>query len=408
MGQVPSNGVLRWMAAVAMWLLLAMGMAGDAMAQTLAQAPSSSTGVALRIQLHQVEEERRAPLTRTASEALERVEGWLQVRVPRPLDIDFVGSEAAFDEVMKAHNVHGWDERWLAGLALLDQRRVIVHVNGTRALTTRETIEHELVHIALHESAGGTYLPRWYQEGVATLLSGEATYERLRAVTGAAALGQLDSLELLDRGFAGSQLAIERAYATAAGFVIFASRRSANPSAVADVQRLMQQGMGFDAAFRLSFGGAPAEWYAQYASHMEAAASVWAMVLSDSSIWSLVSALGMLSMLQAWRHRPRFDEVTAAAEEDDSEPLDLEAVAAAAESAAQRPWKRRDFRVDPLQLEVPSPGEVASGSAGMAVDEVGGDAVNTALSKDEIGAEAIATEARDGDPADDRQVTIIA
>jgi hypothetical protein len=358
------------------------------------------------VHLHGVEPERRAPLVQTAEESLERVQGWLQQRLDGPLDIDFVGSEAEFDAVMRAHGVRGWDERWLAGLALLDQRRVIVHVNGTRALTTRETIEHELVHIVLHAASGGAMLPRWYQEGVATLLAGEATYDRLRAVTGAAALGQLDSLDQLDQGFLGSQVAVERAYATAAGFLIFASRRSASATPVADLQRRMQQGIGFDAAFQLSFGGAPAEWYGLYASHMQAAASLWAMLLSDSSIWSLVSALGMLAMLQAWRHRPRFDEQGATpAADDDDEPIDLEAVAAAAEAARVRPWQRRDFRVDPLRLDptegdatavalaaLAEPGVPASDSAG-AADEI----VNTALSKGETSAVAIAAETDAGD-----------
>ncbi len=268
-----------------------------------------------------------------------------------PLAIDFVGSEDAFAQVMAEHGVQGWDERWLSGLALLDQHRIIVAVNGTRALTTRETLEHELVHAGLHQSGTGQWLPRWYQEGVATLLAGEATWERMRDLAGAAPLGQLASLQALDQGFRGSQVAVERAYAMSSGFMRFCTKRAGGQYAVGQLQQRLTQGVGFDSAFALSFGGRPDALYAAYAEQIQASASSWAMLLSDTTVWSLVSLLALFAMMQAWRHRPRFDDG------DDDEPLDLEAIAAEGVAAQRRPWHYRDFLAEPLEARADDPGD---------------------------------------------------
>lgn len=328
-------------------------LASPATAQS-ARAPAAATATTqetqafeLRVALHDVDGERRAPLEKISREAIESVQAYLAQPFVGRLDLDFVGSEDAFSEVMKEHGVQGWDERWLAGLALLEQHRIIVAVNGTRALTTRETLEHELVHAGLHQSGTGQWLPRWYQEGVATLLAGEATWERMRDMAGAAPLGQLANLDALNQGFRGSQVAVERAYAMSAGFLRFCTQRAGGQHTVGQLQQRLRQGIGFESAFALTFGGRPESLYAAYAEQMQASASSWAMLLSDTTVWSLVSLLALFSMVQAWRHRPRFDE--------DDEPLDLEAIAAEGLAAQRRPWLYRDFLANPLEPAADGP-----------------------------------------------------
>lgn len=322
-----------------------------------AQLPNPVTAVALTstvgsmtlaVHLHGVDDDRRAPLLKTANEALRNVNGYLQARVTGRLDIDFVGSDDDFAQVMADHHVRGWDERWLAGLALLDQSRIIVHVNGTRALTTRDTLEHELVHVLMHATAGGQRQPRWYQEGAAMLLTGEATWERLRNIAGAAPLGQLDSLDDLDDGLLGSAVAKERAYAMAGGFLQFITRRVNDRNAVAEVQRQMQAGMPFETAFGLFFGRSPDHLYGIYAETMQASASAWSLLLTDNTLWTVLSLFSAIALVRAWQRRPKFSDMPV---ESPGPPIDLEAVAAAGEVALQRPWRYRDFARNPLIVE---------------------------------------------------------
>lgn len=306
---------------------------------TIRPAKPGEASLALQIALHEVDEDRRAPLQEAARRAIQQVEADLGVRLTGTLYVDFVGSEDAFAQVMADHGVRGWQEEWLAGLALLGQQRVIVHVNGSRALTTSETIHHELVHIALHALSPHAPLPRWYQEGVAMYLAGELTWERIKQQAGAGPLGQLESLSKLDAGFRGSQVAVERAYAMAAGFARYAVNRAGGErAAIGRFHALLLQGIGFDNAFAMTFGERPAELYSLYAALSAESTSAWTLLMDDSILWLLISLLGVVAMTTQWRHRPELH--------DDDEPLDLEAIAAAGRAATAARWRRAEYVED--------------------------------------------------------------
>lgn len=302
----------------------------------------------MAITLHGVDDDRRAPLTKAASDAAVAVQRYLGAPLPPTLAIEFVGSDDDFAAVMARYRVSGWDERWLAGLALLDQDRVIVHVNGTRAMGTKETLEHELVHVLMHHTKGAYPQPRWYQEGAAMLLTGEATWERMKSMAGAAPLGQLDSLGDLDDGLLGSAVEKERAYATAGAFLQFSTRRVSDRNAVAELQRHMQGGMGFDQAFTLSFGRSPDDLYRVFAEQMRATASAWSLLLTDDFLWTLLSLLSAIALVHAYRQRAKYTDMPT---ESAGPRIDLEAVAAAGEAALHRPWQRRDFSANPLIVQ---------------------------------------------------------
>ncbi len=323
-------------------VLLTLAMPPFSHAQSHEITTKSLGPLQLLIDLHDVDGDRRAPLERMTRKALGDVQQDFQTALSGQLAIDFVGSPESFKEVMLAHGARGWPEAWIAGLALLDQDRVIVQVNGPGALLTSETIRHELAHIMLHALAKGASLPRWYHEGVAMYLAGEATYERLREQSGAAGFGELDSLAQLDRGFNNEhRVSTQRAYAMAAGFVKFAVHQVGDQRALLELHQRMASGLDFSAAFASSFGRSPEDLYAVYAAKVGQSASSWTLLLSDSLLWSLVSLLAVAAMLTSWRNRPRF--------EADDEPLDLEAIALAGEIAL-RPWKHRDFTAQPLQI----------------------------------------------------------
>ena len=290
-------------------------------------------GLRLHIHLHDVDDSRLPPLQRLTRRAVQDVEGTLQTTMEGDLHVDYVGSAAAFGEVLAAHGGSGAAEPWVAGLALLDRDRVIVHVGGAGLLRTGEVIRHEIAHIAAHAISNEARLPRWYHEGVAMLVGGEATFDRLQGAVGADAFGALDSLSALDGAFHGHRIAVERAYALAAGFVRFSVNRSGQPGALADMHRRLYLGLGFQQAFIATFGLSPAELYAIYARYAGAAGSRWTVALTDGVIWSVVSVLAVVALLLAWWRRPRFAP--------DGEPLDLEAIAAAGEAAllAERQWR---------------------------------------------------------------------
>lgn len=286
-------------------------------------AASSAGGLRTHLTLHSVAEQRRAPLERLIRHALQDVERVLHARIEGDLRVDIAGSDRAFADVVRAHGGQAHAEPWIAGLAMLHDDRIVIRLDGQGLLRTGEVVRHEIAHIAMHALAGQRPLPRWYHEGVAMLVAGEATFDRLRESIGAGAFGQLDSLDNLEDGFAGNRVAAERAYATSAGFLRFAVGRTANPAALADIHRRMAYGLHFEPAFIATFGLKPDALFELYAHYVGTAGSRWTVMLSDSVLWSLLGVLSFIALLVGWMRRPRLSD----------DPMDLRAIAEAGEEA---------------------------------------------------------------------------
>ncbi len=286
---------------------------------------AAGPGLSLHIALHDLDDARRPPLERLTRRALRDVEATLHARMEGDLHVDFVGGDVAFRKVVGKHGGgSGHAEPWIAGLALLHADRVVVRLGGHGLLRTSEVVRHEIAHVAIHALAGQRWLPRWYHEGVAMVVAGEATFDRLREGIGASAFGQLDDLGQLDAGFHGNRIAAERAYAISAGFLRFAVRRSGQPSSLADMHRRMALGLDFGPAFIATFGLAPEQLFEIYVQYIGTSSSRWTALFTESAIWSLVSVLFVIAMLLGWLRRPVLE---------DGEPMDLAAIAHAGEAA---------------------------------------------------------------------------
>ena len=281
-------------------------------------------GLRVHVALHDLDERRRAPLQRIVRRALKEVEHTFAATLDGDLRVDFAGSDAAFRRLVKDGGAGGnFGEPWVAGLALLHADRVIVRLDGPGLLYTSEVVRHELAHIAVHALAKGHYLPRWFHEGVAMTVAGEATIDRLQQGLASGSFGELEGLDALDTAFAGHRIKVQRAYAVAAGFVRFAVRRSERRTALAELHQRMAMGLSFRSAFTATFELPPKDLYALYARYLDSADSRWSLFRTDSWLWALIGLLSMIAMGIAWHRRPRFD----------GEPMDLEAIAAIGEKA---------------------------------------------------------------------------
>ncbi len=300
----------------------------------------ASAALRYEVGLHDLDEDRREPLMRLVAAAEADVQAALRTRLDGTLRVDFAGSDEAFRAaVQNAGAGSQWSEPWIAGLALLDAERIIVRLDGPGLLQTSETVRHELAHVAIHALSHGRWLPRWYHESVAMFVAGEATAERLRDMFGAGTGGTIETLDDLQDAFTGNRLQASHAYATASGFLRFAVRRSGNTMALADLHERMHLGLDFEPAWIATFGLGPKELFALYAGFLESAGSRWAVLLGDTTVWSIVSLLFILSLIVGWRRRPRFEP---------GEPMDLEAIAAAGAYAM-----RTGRMVPPLDAEPP-------------------------------------------------------
>lgn len=274
-------------------------------------------GLRFDISLHDIDEARRSALQKLTKRALRDVETTMRARLDGRLHVDFVGNDEAFRRVLRAHGGHGGGEPWIDGLALLHADRIIVRLGGGGLLRTSEVTRHEIAHIALHALSPNKFLPRWYHEGVAMLVAGEATLQRLQEGVGASAFDLTESIDDLEAGFGSHRVAVQRAYAYSAGFVRFAVARTNNSFALADLHRRMALGLDFGPAFVATFGLPPDALFGLYTHYVGSASSKWLSLFSDTVLWSLIGLLSLLAMFTAWRKRPAFE----------GEPMDLRAIA---------------------------------------------------------------------------------
>ncbi len=111
---------------------------------------------------------------------------------------------------------------WGAGAAFPGGRTIVLRAD---AGDLAGTLRHELAHIALHQAVPGR-VPLWFDEGYATMASGQwDLFDRL-GINLAVAWGAVPDLRTLDAELRSSRMSADAAYALAATAVMELARRN--------------------------------------------------------------------------------------------------------------------------------------------------------------------------------------
>lgn len=111
---------------------------------------------------------------------------------------------------------------WGAGAAFPGRRTIVLRAD---AGDIQGTLRHELAHLALHKSVSGR-VPLWFDEGYATLASGQWDVLDRLGLNLSVARGSLPGLRQLDAELRASQVAADAGYALAATAVMELARRN--------------------------------------------------------------------------------------------------------------------------------------------------------------------------------------
>lgn len=132
---------------------------------------------------------------------------------------------------------------WGAGAAFPGGRTIVLRADGG---DLTGTLRHELAHIALHQAVRGR-VPLWFDEGYATMASGQWDVLDRLGLNLKVATGEVPGLRALDGELRASRAEADAAYALAATAVMELARR--NPSGTLEpLFARLAEGEGFEAA----------------------------------------------------------------------------------------------------------------------------------------------------------------
>lgn len=200
---------------------------------------------------------------------------------------------------------------WVAGYAYGALGRVVLLPERSPSYpvsSLEELLRHEVAHVLLARATAGRPVPRWFNEGVATL-AGSSVWdlEDRSRLTLAVLFEKPTSLERLDRRFAGGRGEVRQAYALSGALVRDLFRRFGR-SVAGDVLGRVAVGVPFPEAFRRTTGISPQTFLEQFWERH----SLWyrwlPLATSSTTLWLGIVVLALWAARRRRRRRALLEE----------------------------------------------------------------------------------------------------
>ncbi|MEM9553150.1 MAG: hypothetical protein AAGC60_02750 [Acidobacteriota bacterium] len=188
-----------------------------------------------------------------------------------------------------------------AGTVVLIPSRVPAYPNDDLDAVLR----HEIAHVLVARAAGRRPVPRWFNEGVATIAARPWSVEDRTRFLLAALAREKPPMAEIEHGFHAGRFQASRAYALSTAFVRWLLDQEGDDAA-ARILRRIRDGMAFDAAFREVTGRPLAEAEARFWSRIDFWQRWLPFLTGPSFLWVLVTVLAVVA---AWYRRRRNEEM---------------------------------------------------------------------------------------------------
>jgi len=187
---------------------------------------------------------------------------------------------------------------WVSGYARGNEALVVLFPARVRSYPDRNLralVHHEVAHVLVAQAARGREVPRWFNEGVATVAAREWGFEDRARFAAAVIGGKARTTADLNRSFQGSDAEVHRAYALSAAFVRFLQQNYGTLTS-ATVLRGIGSGLDFDEAF-LRTTGVPLATAERAFFEMDAFWYTWLPSLtSTGALWMAVTLLALVAI----------------------------------------------------------------------------------------------------------------
>lgn len=113
---------------------------------------------------------------------------------------------------------------WAVGIAWPRHNMIVLLKNTGGDIL--QTFEHELCHVLLGRAFGpGHRVPRWLEEGLAVMIAGQWSLQRMSTMSMAVLTGRVLPMDALARGFPADAARAEIAYCQSFYFIVFLKNR---------------------------------------------------------------------------------------------------------------------------------------------------------------------------------------
>ncbi|MEE4270679.1 MAG: hypothetical protein V2I67_03330 [Thermoanaerobaculales bacterium] len=210
---------------------------------------------------------------------------------------------------------------WVSGFATGASRTIVLFPGRVATYpddNLATLVHHEVTHVLVAEAARGRPVPRWFNEGIATVAAREWGIED-RARYAVAVVGRsMRSTADLDEGFAAGGRRAARSYALSSAFVRWI-RVEYGQQVTASILERLGRDMSFREAFVRSTGDT-IEWAEHRFFVREAVWHTWVPFLTSSGVlWAAITALALIAiqrrrqrsaaMREFWEHEERLSAV---------------------------------------------------------------------------------------------------
>lgn len=184
---------------------------------------------------------------------------------------------------------------WAGALTYPSLGMVLIMTPGameTRGSRYWSLLQHEMAHLLLGdaETKHSTRLPRWFQEGIATYVSGEMSLSRLLQLGWAQATGATPDFRQLEFTFPDQPSHAGAAYARSYLFIKYLSQRYGE-DAVARLVEESFRGGGINAGVAEAFDLSLAELLAGFDQYARVKATWIPVITSTATIWGVITLL---------------------------------------------------------------------------------------------------------------------
>ena len=187
---------------------------------------------------------------------------------------------------------------WVSGYAVPELDTVVLfpaRVPSYPDGNLKALLHHEVAHMLLARAAGGRAVPRWFNEGVATVAAREwGIGDGARVLMATIGRGPR-SLAELDAGFSGGGAAAARSYAVAAALVRYLLQQRGG-DVVATILAGVSHGADFDDAFAAATGESVGAFARGYFSRETSWTRWLPFVTSSTVLWMAITALALLAI----------------------------------------------------------------------------------------------------------------